>query len=106
MVQRMRALYPHSFRFPVILSLALLSVLGRIDTARAQQGQDSLLISGSSVCSNNVCNFSSPDWRFAAINEPAGDEQRSLFELHGIPVIANLARGIHFFIKHARDGND
>jgi uncharacterized protein (TIGR03437 family) len=58
MVQRMRALYPHSFRFPVILSLALLSVLGRIDTAKAQQGQDSLLIGGSSNCSNNVCNFS------------------------------------------------
>jgi uncharacterized protein (TIGR03437 family) len=60
MVQRMRAMYQHSFRFPVILSLALLSFLGRIDTAKAQQGQDSLLISGSSVCSNNVCNFSSP----------------------------------------------
>src|SRR5277367_1956485 len=60
MFNRMRSPYPLSFRFPFILSLVLLSALGRIDTAQAQQGQDSLLIGGSSVCSNNVCTFNSP----------------------------------------------
>ncbi len=45
MSQRMLSSTPKSFRFPVVLSLAMMSLLGLIDTARAQ---DSLTVSPSS----------------------------------------------------------
>jgi uncharacterized protein (TIGR03437 family) len=52
MFQRMHALTPRFFRFPIVFSVLLLSLLGRIDTAQAQ-GQDSLTVSPTTFTFNS-----------------------------------------------------